>query len=334
MNEVSPDLAAKVVSADLRNLIKKVGDGGTLTATERQMFIDFTAHGDPEGLHQARINALLKKWLNGARLTKEERDEIAHILPDRPQPEQPACQGTREELAARIGLSRRPFFRWLDYGREHNDPLPAHDRSKVPAWYKRMQERGVFRNKIPRAVLEACTKDTAPPAAGKTPAAAGAGAPPPKSTNGVASGAMRHFLSDGGDLDLNADIDQMHRTLTAFRRHSAQQYELGQDDEGTRLMDHAVDLLDKVTNNKRRALEIESLEDSAYPKADLANDLAPIIRSVVANFLQEGRAFHTACKSALSREAFLELWRGMVTRVTRELVASKFGPPLSLDEAA
>ena len=37
MPEIHPDLAGKVLAADLRNVVKKVSDGGILTPQEREM---------------------------------------------------------------------------------------------------------------------------------------------------------------------------------------------------------------------------------------------------------------------------------------------------------
>ena len=37
MSEIPPDLASKVMSADLRNLVKKVSEGSSLTHAEREM---------------------------------------------------------------------------------------------------------------------------------------------------------------------------------------------------------------------------------------------------------------------------------------------------------
>lgn len=81
MPEVSPDLASKVLSADLRNLIKKVGEGTPLTGPERALMETLHVGSVPhEELHQARRAALTRKWISGAKLTREELEEAG--LPD------------------------------------------------------------------------------------------------------------------------------------------------------------------------------------------------------------------------------------------------------------
>lgn len=81
MPDVSPELASKVLSADLRNLIKKVGEGSPLTAQERALMETLHVGSLPyEELHRARRSALTRKWISGAKLTREEMEEAG--LPD------------------------------------------------------------------------------------------------------------------------------------------------------------------------------------------------------------------------------------------------------------
>ena len=75
MKPLDPDIADKVLGADLRNHVKKVGGGSTLSNSDRQMFIAFAATGDGEDLRAVRQSNLLKKWLFGGKLTKEEQEE-------------------------------------------------------------------------------------------------------------------------------------------------------------------------------------------------------------------------------------------------------------------
>ncbi len=331
MSEVSAELAAKVVSADLRNLIKKIGDGGTLTTAERQMFIDFSnSKGDPGEMHRARINALLRKWLNGARLSRDEREEIAHILPDRPAPEK-AYVGKPEDNAARIGLSRRPFFRWQNYGKEHNDPLPCHDPPAVPAWYERMRTRGIFEHKCPQKVVDACRKGSSSAPAGRPAPDPPSGSIPETPFN---AGGLGAFLDKAEVRDLRLDIEDLQRTLHVRQVQAQTAYTGGKEDEGNRFLFQAGELLDRITLNKQRLLKIEELEQLSYPKADLAHDLGGIVRSVVTNLLQQGRSFHAQCGTTLQRDAFLKIWRSMVKKVTTDLVESKYAPPMELEAEA
>jgi hypothetical protein len=87
MIEIPTDLAAKALSANLRNLIKKLGDGGTLSQADSETLHRALLSGDisedlKASLQRAREAALIRKRVLGGRLTQEEQDEIAHLLPD------------------------------------------------------------------------------------------------------------------------------------------------------------------------------------------------------------------------------------------------------------
>lgn len=81
MPDVSPELADKVLSADLRNLIQKVSGGANLSPAERELMHRYLAdETPPEALLSTRKIALTRKWTLGGKLTKEERKEAG--IPD------------------------------------------------------------------------------------------------------------------------------------------------------------------------------------------------------------------------------------------------------------
>lgn len=83
MPGVPPDLASKVLAADLRNLIKRVSDGSTLSPAEREMVDRYLAPDTaPEDLQKARLASLIRKYCLGGKLSKEELQEIADYIPD------------------------------------------------------------------------------------------------------------------------------------------------------------------------------------------------------------------------------------------------------------
>lgn len=82
MSDLTPELAGKVLSANLRNIVKKIGDGGTLTPAEREIMEQAKADGQlSEELLRARRAALLRKFALGHRLNSDEHAEIASIIP-------------------------------------------------------------------------------------------------------------------------------------------------------------------------------------------------------------------------------------------------------------
>jgi hypothetical protein len=98
MPEVSPEMAEKVLSADLRNVIKKVGDGVPLSPGEREMMERYlAASAEMEDLAKARSAALLRRWATGGKLSKLELKEIeAHF----------ASEGTSPRPSPRIVSDR------------------------------------------------------------------------------------------------------------------------------------------------------------------------------------------------------------------------------------
>lgn len=152
MNAVSPELAKKVMAADLRNLIKKVSDGGTLSPAERDMMEGFLAgEADPEDLSKARSMALVRKWCRGGRLTAEEKSEVKSLLPD---PAQLTKRLTREtykqhpsayDVVYGIKPNRgRTINRWIEIGKNKEPPdLPPLDEPERMAdwWGRNMKHR-------------------------------------------------------------------------------------------------------------------------------------------------------------------------------------------------
>lgn len=82
MSDLTPELAEKVIKANLRNIIKKIGDGGTLSQPERELMEQAKLDGQlSEELLQARRVALVRKYARGDRLNAEEIAEISEVIP-------------------------------------------------------------------------------------------------------------------------------------------------------------------------------------------------------------------------------------------------------------
>jgi hypothetical protein len=147
MPDCPPDLANKVLAADLRNLIKKVSDGCTLSPSEREMMDRYLApESAPEDLHKARVASLLRKYCLGGKLTKEDLLEIAEYIPD------PRISGGRvtRDTYRKALADYEPFYgvkpnegrtikRWIKRGRERTPTdLPPLDQPELMAsWWSR-----------------------------------------------------------------------------------------------------------------------------------------------------------------------------------------------------
>ncbi len=151
MPEVSPEMAEKVMSADMRNIIKKVGDGAPLSSSEREIIGRYlAASADPDDLAKARIAALLRRWATGSKFSKAELRELdAHF----------AAAGTAEGKAKRLTAERydqplrfyaekiwpdkdvlssvRTLKRWVQKGKKAADLPPFDDFPQLASWYER-----------------------------------------------------------------------------------------------------------------------------------------------------------------------------------------------------
>ena len=146
MKDLTPDLAAKALAADLRNVIKKLGDGGNLTTSERELMQRTLASGAaPEELIEARKAHLTRRYITGGKLTPAEIKEAG--LPD------PATivhkqtsEAYKKPLAAYAKLYQRDvrnLKRWIADGRRQTPPdLPPFDDPRGMAdWFRRVKRR-------------------------------------------------------------------------------------------------------------------------------------------------------------------------------------------------
>ncbi len=148
MSDIPSDLAAKVIGADLRNLVKKVSDGSVLSSTEREMMEQATISGAlPEELQTARLAALMRRYAQGKPLTKDQQKELSLILPsNRPIVKRITSESYRHKLSHYVpilGLKgkdpERKLKRWIAAGREKSPPdLPPYDQPQLMAeWWRR-----------------------------------------------------------------------------------------------------------------------------------------------------------------------------------------------------
>lgn len=314
MPEVSPELADKVLSADFRNLIKKVGDGRTLNQAERQMFLSMHQAGEePQDLHSTRVNALLSKWISGSRLSAAELQEISHVLPATQVEKK--IEGKAEDVAKSIGLSRRPFFRWMEYGKKYNDPLPCDNPSEIPSWYERMKARGEFRNKIPASVTKAIQGAKARPV-----------------TVSQSSSESRRVINFDADIPrgFNFEIEETEKEVARLRMSADDAYRQGDHDLGDRLSDRRHNLLEKLRRLKKDSGKISEDDEELTRKSWVREDLSQIITAVVTNleFMADDIYSEITCQQ--SRDQFKTIYKRHLIRSFAMLKQSKFAPPLTL----
>lgn len=174
MPEVSPEMAEKVLSADLRNVIKKVGDGVPLSPGEREMMERYlAASSEMEDLAKARSAALLRRWATGGKLSKDERKEVdAHFADEGKGGATRKLVTDRYEHPLRIYAAKiwpdknietgvRNLKHWIKKGKEAQDLPPLDAPHELARWY----ERNHRANSAPASLLrfESAESDPGPP---------------------------------------------------------------------------------------------------------------------------------------------------------------------------
>ncbi len=198
MDPIPADLAGKVISAHMRNVIDKVSQGGTLNAGEMKMFEQFTL--EQSSLLKTRQAALVRRWVGGGRLSPDERAEIADIIPvtlEQPDPilapEIPAAAGDQEPTyheeykvyADRYKHSDRTVKRWVKVGRNKKpqpDYCPLDEPEKMSAWFQRTHRQSppeiLERFRIEAMAAEILKAPAVPPRIEDPAAAAPTSSPP------------------------------------------------------------------------------------------------------------------------------------------------------------
>lgn len=338
--ELTPDLAEKVLGADQRNILKQVSEGRPLNTSQRQMVMGLAAvDAKPEELVKARVNALLKKWLDGGRLSRTEREEIAALFPDAAfiiqgtaDTEAPAPL-TEKEVLERYKLSRPTFFRWKAHGAslpDGPDAPPWEDPAALVAWYERMRGRGIFKQKCPRALRDALHKPAASTSPSPAPAAA-ASAPaktsadpseektppaPPRPSTGP-----RGFL---------AELEALQENTAALREAYQQAEADSKLDEAKRLKSEYFETLETLRKYEKDKEQIATASGELLRKSDVEKDLAERLPSIVSSLEIMIDRLDAQLVTTHDRATRRTIWRNGLAECFKSMRTSRFAPPFAL----
>jgi hypothetical protein len=326
--KVDPDIAEKVLGADLRNHVKKVGGGATLSGSDRQMFIAFAAGGEGADLHGVRKSHLLRKWLFGGKLTKEEQDEISEVVPDVPR------RVTREnyerppEGYGHLAINRRTFFRWKSVGESTpgGQDLPPFDHpEQLEAWYERMRSAGQFKNRLPKAVRRAVQEFLS-----SRPTTSTTQVRPEEDEKPGVSDAVKK-RDPGAARGLMVEIEEQEHHVASLRVARDTAYQGNDRNEGDRLDRQYREALDQLSVVKQRTLKTLEQEGRLVDIDIVERELAPRLQTVV----QGGLMFYDRIASKLEalpdHGARRKLWREEWIKHCKSLVEGRFAPPLQLE---
>lgn len=337
-----PDLARKVLGADLRNIVKKAGDGATLTSQERNLIREFLSEKiEPEELLATRRNSLLQMWAAGRKLSPDEFAEIADHLPAEARtPTKSAPDLVLEATPATVPgkyrhkiahyatfyeQSDRTIKRWIGSGRKKDDPTPLDDPILMPSWFPRHHKHRVPEILLKRAAeARAVAPDAVPAETTESEA------PPPPRTYSppselpIGSGfeaelqRVRDEARKGAGILADAEKSGVHADIEAARR----QY------------DRALKLLREYERDAPKILAgMGSLVDQSVVEALLLPKHAAIRADLEAGYTFE---IHRELRSPLEFAAARKIYLAMIHRALRGLVAGGFGdraPDLTLEAA-
>ena len=206
MADLTPDLASKLLATDLRNIVKKVAEGGTMSTAERETMERALLTGEISAeLQQARQAALIRKWANGGKLNQDELLEMGSVIPD-------GRQIANKDAEGKIK-------KWVKKGRYNEDgslrdplDLPPFDQlDKLAEWWRRHMKW-----RVPDFIL---SFEQGEPAAAQAPAQPGvkATSEPASKTTPEASHYNGMTLDGVGSGDQKADmgLQQARRLVEA-----------------------------------------------------------------------------------------------------------------------
>ena len=351
MADIDPAIAQKVLDTDVRNKVKKVADGGTLNSTERQVFLEMTeGTATPDQVREARVSALMRKWMDGGRLSLSERDEIAHLLPDAvavntesvPLPQQPGAR-VEDDVLRIYDISRAKYFRWKQAGAsvpEGPDPPPFDDPKAMVAWYERMRGRGIFKHKCPKVLHDLAAKGFSSKQAPATaqPSADKQAAPTAKheSLSNQASHPSHHIPEEERGFLVELEKQEIK---TARERRAADEAFEKKDLQSYALLNaehrSSLELLRKMQTQKE---SVALAEKSMIKTADLIELQGQIVRNIIRglsapHLLKPLYTTLNLAATGISFEAFIAVQAAHVRECFGELVRSNLAEPYALDAA-
>jgi len=328
---IEHDLAEKALKADVRNALTDVAQGQLLPPSKRDLLFGvMVSDANSQEVWEAHVASLLKKFAKGGRLTSEEMERIAHLLPPDLAPfskrlARAAYQRTYAEHAAIYSKSVRTIKWWVGEGKKAEggpDLPPLDDPTQMPLWWDRVME-----NKCPESVRDAALK-----AAGGSPAAAvkpstNGSVPPPS------AGAPSRAYTIPIDATINDDrLSQLKEQLSRARFLLLEAQNEDPPDAGKietrekkwrelrREVDDAEEAAFKLRSKQGKMVDLDDIAARLMPKLITCRDS---LRSLCARV----RPKLTADQSPVEQD---EIWNAAIDECFAELITNGFAPGFKL----
>jgi len=256
-----------------------------------------------------------------------------------------------------LGIGRRTFFRWKDYGASRGDWPPFDAPAQLEAWYQRMREAGLFKHQFPADVREAIAEFLAKNAPSGPGVATSPTAPVSSFAASPPDSALPPPLVDEEFQGLEHELHQKRARVVALRQARDAFYAAGDRAQGDLHDARYNDAYSELTIAEKRTLEVLERRKLLISRSGVEQDLAPRITGIVVggmHFLERiepqldaivDPAERRAKRRALWVEHCTQLMQGkfvpdFIRRAPAELwqecaawLQSKAPPPLTLDAA-
>jgi hypothetical protein len=141
--QLTPELAAELLAADLKNIVAKVKSGGTLTADQAKRIAEHHAPASSFEFGAADLPA------------QPAPEPVAPVVPEAAASKR-LTPGRLDGYASTYATSSRQIRRWYTEG------APLHDPAAMPAWWESELAAGRKRWGLPDRLLEASRLASAP----------------------------------------------------------------------------------------------------------------------------------------------------------------------------
>lgn len=292
---------------------------------------------------------LVRKHIDGGRLSGSEREEIAQVLSDATaiiaepttMPQRAADELTQDQVLEYYQISRAKYFRWRQIGQsipEGPDLPPFNDPKAMVAWYERMKGRGIFKHQCPKLLDRLAahglpSSKTAPAAESSTSTtttSAGASLTVP--------GTMHASSISEEERGFLAELEHNEKKAVLERRAADEAFAKG-DMQNYALLSAQYRETAEIVRKMSAQKESITLAEKSMTKTSYVVEMqTPIVKSVMKNLVfgtSVRRMYDTLGLEAkgISYDAFLAQHSQHVRECFADLVKNKLAEPFVLQAA-
>lgn len=318
--DIAPDLARRGLEADARNTLTNVAHGDTLPESKRQLLLSaLISEAKPEEVVQARIHAILLRYTEGKRLTKEGLAEIAHLLPQQHAPySKTLTEGNHrrpyKDYEIIYGKKERTIKWWVTQGKAApgGAVLPPLDHPvEMPEWWHR-----VMKQRCPQSVLDAARVGAAATSPPPPPAASAATAP---AASGVRFEAPAVTTQDQNLQHLKEQLARArHELLEAQNNVPPDQSAIETKERKWR------ELRNEVDKAEEAVFKMRSKQGKLIDIEQLGSELLPMLVTVANSIRSVRTRLKPRLATVKSEDEEEKLWQEGIDECFAELIAGGF----------